>query len=47
MREYTRVVAVNIVCVNRQNPTFAAKLLGVNRGTVSDCFLAKQNVPQI
>lgn len=23
MREYTRVVAVNIVCVNRQNPTFA------------------------
>ena len=35
-REYARVVAVNMVRVNRQSPTFAAKMLGVDRGTVSD-----------
>ena len=35
-REYARVVAVNIVRVNRQSPTFTAKMLGVDRGTVSD-----------
>ena len=35
-REYARVVAVNMVRVNRQGPTFAAKMLGVDRGTVSD-----------
>ena len=35
-REYARVVAVNMVHVNRQSPTFAAKMLGVDRGTVSD-----------
>ena len=35
-REYARVVAVNMVRVSRQSPTFAAKMLGVDRGTVSD-----------
>ena len=35
-REYARVVAVNIMYVNRQRYTFAAKMLGVDRGTVSD-----------
>ena len=35
-REYARVVAVNMVRVNRQSPIFAAKMLGVDRGTVSD-----------
>ena len=35
-REYARVVTVNIVYVNRQSPTFAAKMLGIDRGTVSD-----------
>ena len=35
-RKYARVVAVNMVRVNRQNPTFAAEMLGVDRGTVND-----------
>ena len=35
-REYARVVAVNMVHVNGQSPTFAAEMLGVDRGTVSD-----------
>ena len=35
-REYARVVAVNMVYVNRQSLTFTAKMLGVDRGTVSD-----------
>ena len=34
-REYARVVAVNMVRVNGQSPIFAAKMLGVDRGTVS------------
>ena len=34
--EYTRIVAVNMVRVNRQSPIFTAKMLGVDRGTVSD-----------
>ena len=35
-REYARVVAVNMVRVNRQSPIFAAEMLGVDRGIVSD-----------
>lgn len=35
-REYVRVVAVNIVRVNRQISIFATKLLAINRGTISD-----------
>ena len=35
-REYARVVVVNMVRVNRQSPTFAAKMLSVDRCIVSD-----------
>ena len=34
-RKYARIVAVNMVRVNKQSPTFAANMLGVDRGTVS------------
>ena len=34
--EYAHVVAVDMVRVNRQRSTFATKMLGVDRGTVSD-----------
>jgi transposase len=34
-RKYARIVAVNMVRVNRQSPIFAANMLGVDRGTVS------------
>ena len=35
MCKYARVVAVNMVHVSRQNLVFAAKMLGIDRGTVS------------
>lgn len=35
-RKYACIVAANMIHVNGKSPTFAAKMLGVDRGTISD-----------